>query len=97
MFDPPAAWYPHGGGIFANCNATTPKVGMRLGDKTFYFSPADLLRQNDRDLETGTKCLLGIQDPYVGPYILGITFLSNVVAVFDVGNQEMRFAQRKDY
>ena len=97
MFDPPAEWYGRGGGIFAPCNATTPRVGMRIGDNTYYFTPSDLLRQNDRDRETGTRCLVGIQDPYVGPYILGLTFLSNVVAVFDIGNQEMRFASRKPY
>ena len=97
MFDPPAAWYGAGGAVFAPCNATTPKVGLRIGDQTHYFSHEDLLRQSDRDRETGTLCVVGIQDPYVGPYVLGISFLSNVVAVFDVGAKEMRFASRKAY
>jgi hypothetical protein len=43
---------------------------------------------------TGEYCLTGPQDGgEEGPFILGDTFLNNVVAVFDVGASEMRFAQ----
>jgi hypothetical protein len=37
-------------------------------------------------------CLTGPQDGEGGPYILGDTFLNNVVVVFDVGASQMRFA-----
>lgn len=52
------------------------------------MSPDDLLRQNARDVETGRLCRVGIMDGDAGPWVLGVTFLSNVVAVFDVGNSE---------
>jgi hypothetical protein len=50
-----------------------------------------------RDRETGTLCRIGITDSDDGPHVLGITFLTSVVAVFDIGNNEMRFAARKPY
>jgi hypothetical protein len=61
------------------------------------MSPDDLLRQDARDVETGRLCRVGIMDGDAGPWVLGVTFLSNVVAVFDVGNSEMRFAKRGKY
>jgi hypothetical protein len=61
------------------------------------MSPDDLLRQNARDVETGRLCRVGIVDSGEGPYNLGVTLLANVVAVFDVGNDEIRFATRNKY
>lgn len=97
MFDPPAAWLGSGGASYAPCNATVPQVGVRFGTQTYFFSPKDLLNQNIRDVETGKLCRVGLYDAEVGPYILGMTFLNNVVAVFDIGNNEMRFASRNPY
>jgi len=97
MFDPPAKWHGSGAGNFAPCNATLPKVGVRFGTETYYFSSKDLLKQNVRDVETGTLCLVGLYDAEVGPYILGMSFLNNVVSVFDIGNNEVRFAARNPY
>ncbi len=97
LFDPPAAWHGSGGGIFAQCNATVPQVGVQIGAQIYNFSPKDLLNQNVRDIETGTLFRVGLYDAEVGPYILGMTFLNNVVAVFDIGNNEMRFAARNPY
>ena len=97
QFDPPAEWHGSGGAWYAQCNATVPKVGIQVGAEVYQISPADLLRQTSRDVETGTLCRVGIMDANVPPYILGLTFLTNVVAVFDVGNDEMRFAKRNKY
>lgn len=74
-----------------------PAFGVRVGSETYYMSPDDLLRQNARDIETGRLCRVGIVDAGAGPFTLGVTFLSNVVAVFDVGNSEIRFAKRNKY
>jgi len=46
------------------------------------------------DDKTGL-CLTSVQRGGEGPYILGIAFPQNVVAVFDVGAAEMRFAARE--
>ncbi|KAK0629418.1 aspartic peptidase domain-containing protein [Bombardia bombarda] len=95
-FDPPAKYMSSRGLFYALCNATVPEFGVQIGTSIFYFAPEDLLRQNARD-PTNEYCRIGVTDSYFGPYVLGVTFLSNVVAVFDVGNNEMRFASRKKY
>ena len=81
---------------YARCNATVPAFGVQLGGTTFYMAPEDLLRQSVRD-ETGEWCRIGVTDSDSNVHVLGVTFLTNVVAVFDVGNQEMRFAKRTKY
>lgn len=99
-FDPPAKYMPGTGLFYARCNATVPTFGVQIGTSTFYIEPEDLLRQNVRkqDEDTGEWwCRIGVTDGYSSPWILGVTFLSNVVAVFDVGRNEMRFATRTKY
>lgn len=74
------------------------RFGVRIGtQETYWMSADDLLRPGARDKETGNLCRVGIMDSASGPHVLGVTFLSNVVAVFDVGNTEMRFAKRLAY
>ncbi|KAK4153821.1 hypothetical protein C8A00DRAFT_43322 [Chaetomidium leptoderma] len=95
-FDPPAKYMSTGGLFYALCNATVPKFGVQIGDSTFYMAPEDLLRQTARD-PTKEWCRIGITDTDSPPHVLGVSFLTNVVSVFDVGNSEMRFAARKKY
>jgi hypothetical protein len=85
-----------GGLFYALCNATVPRFGVQMGDSTFYMAPEDLLRQTARD-STGEWCRIGVTDTDTPPHLLGVSFLTNVVAVFDVGKSEMRFAARKKY
>ncbi|KAK4210330.1 aspartic protease PEP3 [Rhypophila decipiens] len=99
-FDPPAKYMPGTGLYYARCDATVPTFGVQIGTSLFSIEPEDLLRQNVRkqDEQTGEWwCRIGVTDSYSAPYILGVTFLSNVVAVFDVGKDEMRFATRTKY
>ncbi|KAK3332945.1 aspartic peptidase domain-containing protein [Cercophora scortea] len=95
-FDPPAKYMSENGLFYALCNATVPTFGVQIGNSTFYMAPEDLLRQSAKD-STGQYCRIGITDAEYGPYVLGVTFLTNVVAVFDIGNTEMRFASRTRY
>ncbi|KXX82742.1 Aspartic protease PEP3 [Madurella mycetomatis] len=95
-FDPPAKYLSSTGLFYAPCNATVPTFGVEIGESTFYIAPEDLLRQTVRD-PTGEYCRVGITDSDSVPHILGVTFLTNVVAVFDVEHGEMRFASRKKY
>lgn len=41
--------------------------------------------------------ITGIQSSGMSSAILGDVFLHNVVAVFDIGNEEMKFAPHTDY
>ncbi|KAK3315754.1 aspartic peptidase domain-containing protein [Apodospora peruviana] len=97
-FDPPARYMPGTGLYFAPCNATVPTFGVQIGTQTFYIQPEDLLRQSTRkEDDEGVWCRIGVTDSDYSPWVLGVTFLSNVVAVFDVGLNEMRFATRTKY
>lgn len=97
-FDPPAQYVENQGFYYAACNATVPSFGLQIGDGVFYIDREDMLRQSARDTEGGTLCRVGVTDGGDdGPYVLGVTFLTNVVAVFDVGANEMRFAARGKY
>lgn len=91
LFSPQATFDSSQGVYFVTCTATAPNFGVKIGGTTFTVSPKDLILKGQKDPSTG-KCVLGLTDGGTGPYILGDTFLSNVVAVFDVGAAQMRFA-----
>jgi aspergillopepsin I len=91
LFSPKATLDSSQGAYFVSCTAKAPSFGIKIGGTTFTLDPKDLILQGQKDTTTG-KCLLGLTDGGTGPYILGDTFLSNVVAVFDVGAAQMRFA-----
>ncbi|KAK4162920.1 aspartic protease PEP3 [Cladorrhinum sp. PSN259] len=95
-FDPPAKYLSSTGLFYALCNATVPKFGVKIGGNTFSFAPEDLLRQTVRD-NSGDYCRIGVTDVSSGPYVLGVSWLTSVLAVFDVLNSEMRFASRIKY
>lgn len=91
LYDPPAVYIEDEGASFAPCNASVPYLGVKIGGKVFDISDADLLMQEIVDPDTG-YCLIGPQDGGSGPYILGDTFMNNVISVFDIGASEIRFA-----
>ena len=94
LYDPPASFVPEQGGYFAPCDAAVPELSVVIGGHPFRISAADMLLQSQTISSNGsTLCLVGVADGGEGPYILGDTFLNNVVAVFDVGASEMRFAE----
>jgi len=94
MFDPVPDWRGGGRAYYVECNATAPTFGVQIGSSIFYINPQDMIRQGSHD-DTGTLCRVGLDEAYNPPYVLGVSFLNNVVAVFDIGNGEMRFAPRK--
>lgn len=55
------------------------------------ISHADMLLQASVDPLTGL-CAVGVMDGGTGPYVLGDTFMNNVISIFDIGAAEMRFA-----
>lgn len=97
LFNPPSV-YIEEEGVYENyCDAIPPTFAIRINGTDFYISSEDLLLTGDLgyDPETG-GCVTGIQ-PMEGIYILGDVFLKNVVAVFDIGASEMRFAPHVTY
>jgi hypothetical protein len=91
LYNPPAVYIEDEGAAFAPCNATVPELGVEIGGTVFWISKADMLMQEYVDSETG-YCMIGPQDGETGPYILGDTFMNNVISVFDIGASEIRFA-----
>ncbi|KAF2669770.1 acid protease [Microthyrium microscopicum] len=94
QFTPPVSVDWLTGQYLFDCKNTKPaKVGVKFGNATVHFDPADLMIVGAGDL-----CVSGIQNaPNVGKgvrSVLGGSFLKGVVAVFDVGRGEMRFAER---
>ncbi|KAI9663963.1 MAG: hypothetical protein M1821_007454 [Bathelium mastoideum] len=96
LFEPSAVYLEDEGAFFADCQATAPTFGVNINGTTFNVNAADLLLQSEVDPETGL-CLTGVQAGGEGPFILGDVFLQNVVAVYDVGAAEMRFAPHENY
>ncbi|KAK5943005.1 hypothetical protein PMZ80_004010 [Knufia obscura] len=96
QFRPPATFDPYTGFYFVDCNARIPPLGVKIGGHVFWHNPKDLVKEYDY---AGTTCILGIQDSRMlgGINILGDTFLDNVLAVFDLGENVIRFAARRDY
>ncbi|KAJ4420320.1 hypothetical protein N0V82_004419 [Gnomoniopsis sp. IMI 355080] len=80
----------------APCNTNiVPTFGVQIDGQTFEMTRETLLVARLNTTENGTAmCALGLQPGIEEAGLLGDTFLSNIVAVFDVGNSEMRFAQR---
>ncbi|KAJ4391511.1 hypothetical protein N0V93_005129 [Gnomoniopsis smithogilvyi] len=72
-----------------------PTFSVQIGGQMIEMSRDTLLVARMNTTENGTTmCALGLQPGIEEAGLLGDTFLSNVVAVFDVGESEMRFAQR---
>ena len=96
LFEPSAEYLEDEGAFFVDCEATAPEFGVSINGTTFNVNAADLIFQAEVDPTTGL-CLTGIQAGGEGPFILGDVFLQNVVAVYDVGAAELRFAPHENY
>jgi Eukaryotic aspartyl protease len=88
-YNPPATYAQAWGVWEVPCNATAPGVAFTIGGVNFEISPADLIFQSLIDPITGL-CATGIQ-PSTEPYILGDSFMNNVLTTFDLGALQMRF------
>ncbi|EMC91921.1 hypothetical protein BAUCODRAFT_134676 [Baudoinia panamericana UAMH 10762] len=98
LFDPPSV-YIEEEGVFENyCDATPPTFAIRINGTDFYINSAEMLLTGAGGQDTYTGgCITGVQPGFGGPYILGDTFLKNVVAVYDIGASEMRFAPHENH
>ena len=84
LFDPPAVLVR--GSFRVQCNASAPNFTYMIGGKPFHMNTKDLII----DLREGNLCLSGMQGSPTPPYILGIPFHKNVLAVYDWENNQMQ-------
>lgn len=79
----------------AACDARVPSFGVQINDQVFNMAAQEILLASMNTTLNGTlMCGLGIQPGVEEAGAMGDPFLSNVVAVFDIGASEMRFARR---
>ncbi|KAJ5901043.1 hypothetical protein N7504_007036 [Penicillium tannophilum] len=95
LFSPPATYDYDSGLYIVDCSAKAPEFGLSLGDQTFYHDGSDLIYQTSEgicvsSLASSSEVSLGD----ITLNIIGVPFLKNVVAVFDFGKNEMRFAKK---
>lgn len=90
MFQPPGTFNSTTLAYSVACNAKAPWVAIKIDGVFFPIDKRDMI-QIDQD--TAGLCQLGIARSSA-PYFLGDTFLTNVVAVFDVGSSKLSFASR---
>ncbi|KAF2096087.1 acid protease [Rhizodiscina lignyota] len=102
-FDPPAEFDPFTQNYYVDCNATAPRIGITINGTEFFINPQDLILHN---VELGDDAPADMEAPCgsgagaageSGMFVLGDVFLKNVLAVYDVGAGEMRFAARENY
>ena len=74
------------------CDAIPPIFGIGISSKIFYVNGLDMKVQVSE-----TDCISGIQPNFGGLTILGDVWMKNVISVFDVGAERMRFAARQYY
>ena len=100
-WDPPLNPAYHLNGMWlTRCDSRPPKVGLTFGGKKIVIDPQDLLLQQGpkNNPEKGTWCTVGVSESkgLVGGdmHMMGGTFMKSMVAVFDIGAAEIRFAER---
>ncbi len=91
LFDPPAVFDSDQEAYAVDCSAQAPEFGVKIGSQTFFVNAIDMIIAND----DGT-CTSGVDNAGNGLPVLGDVFLRNVLAVFDIGASEMRFAGREN-
>ncbi|KAL4794962.1 aspartic peptidase domain-containing protein [Aspergillus venezuelensis] len=108
LFSTPSTWDDTTQGyLLESCDVTAPDFSVTLGGMTFTLNPADLVIKAGQDTSGNDVCISTINRGLemavdetdltntTELYILGASFLKDVVAVFDFGNSEMRFAERE--
>lgn len=78
------------------CDAVPPTLDIVIGGKAIRTHPSSMILP-ETAAEGSNRCLSGIGSGQTGSYILGDTFMQEIVAVFDVSDKkELKFAQRLD-
>lgn len=93
---PPQLVDMDGSSFFAvACDAEVPSFSVQINNQVFNMTAQDIIVASTNTTVNGTLlCGVGVQPGVEEAGALGEPFLSSVVAVFDIGASEMRFAQR---
>ncbi|ERS95539.1 hypothetical protein HMPREF1624_08055 [Sporothrix schenckii ATCC 58251] len=95
LYTPRAQFDPDQGAWIVRCDATPPSLGVQIGDKTIWTDPKSMILPPPPGAGVGENlCLSGVGARSELPYILGDTFMQQLVTVFDVANKEIKFAKR---
>ncbi|KAJ5833023.1 hypothetical protein N7474_001334 [Penicillium riverlandense] len=98
LFDPPAVYDPKSKVWMVDCSAKAPQFGLTIGNQTFFHKGQDLIYQTSKGVcmsSLATSESISIDGLTLN--IVGVPFLKNVVAVFDFGQNVMRFAKKLDF
>ncbi|KAK6434660.1 hypothetical protein LTR95_009158 [Oleoguttula sp. CCFEE 5521] len=83
---------------YVPCHSIPPVFGVTIKKKVFYVNAQDMILQNGFDEETQMPvCISAVQANLKGLTILGDSWMKNVLAVFDIGAEMMRFSAREFY
>ncbi|KAJ8065991.1 hypothetical protein OCU04_005087 [Sclerotinia nivalis] len=100
-FKPAAVYREDVGGYVVSCAAVPPVFGIEIGVKIFYTNPLDRIIHPNKDANGNDICISSVidggDDTAGSLYVLGDTFLKNVVAVFDVRAGVMQFVAGENY
>ncbi|KAK3075047.1 hypothetical protein LTR53_002018 [Teratosphaeriaceae sp. CCFEE 6253] len=91
-FTPPGFWNDEYRVWQVPCNAKAPVFGVAISGKIFYVNGVDMILQSSQ-----TDCISGVQPSGTEQTILGDVWMKNVLCVFDLGAEMMRFAAREFY
>ena len=91
-FYPPASYDSSTDAYFVSCTAQPPVFGVSIGKKIFYVNGLDMIVPSSEG-----QCISGVQPNNGGLTILGDVWMKNVISVFDIGAEQMRFASREYY
>ncbi|KAJ5368259.1 uncharacterized protein N7496_008019 [Penicillium cataractarum] len=98
LFSPPATYDAASGMYIVDCSAKAPQFGLIINNATFWHNGEDLIYQTSEGVCVSS--LASSESVSIGGLtlnIIGVPFLKNVVAVFDFGNNEMRFAKLLEF
>jgi hypothetical protein len=94
MFDPPARWDNVEGLFFVECNATPPDLIFNIGGRNVTQHPSSMILPQ---LQKNGLCATGVTSTGTTQdlYILGDTFMQELVVVFDISEKmEVRIANK---
>lgn len=93
----PRAQFDGSGAWQVKCDAIPPSFGVVIGNKTIWADPKSMiLPAQSKAAAEANVCMSGIGANAGEPYILGDTFMQQLVSVFDLENMEIKFARRAD-
>ncbi|KAJ5334141.1 uncharacterized protein N7506_007924 [Penicillium brevicompactum] len=96
LFSPPAVFNEELQAALVDCAAEPPKFGLTIGNQTFFHNGSDLLFQISDGVCVSSLVASEKIPLDISVNVLGVSFLKNVLTVFDFGRNEMRFSKLLD-